>query len=149
MDTLMKYIARIFRCSILYRNEILAHEGLNGYQHTYIIRICNHPGISQEQLARMIYVNKSTVTRQLALLEQNGFVTRKPGSADKRTMLVYPTQKALDVFPKVKAASQAWNDALTEGLSSEERDWLFAKLSLLMERAEAEAAQTHEGRDMQ
>ena len=33
MDTLMKYIARIFRCSILYRNEILAHEGLNGYQH--------------------------------------------------------------------------------------------------------------------
>ena len=97
----------------------------------------------------MIYVNKSTVTRQLALLEQNGFVTRKPGSADKRTMLVYPTQKALDVFPKVKAASQAWNDALTEGLSGEERESLFAKLSLLMERAEAEAAQTHEGRDMQ
>ena len=104
MDSLMKYIARIFRCSILYRNEILVQEGLNGYQHTYILKLCNNPGISQEQLSRMLYVNKSTVTRQLALLEQGGFVTRKPGSADKRTMLVYPTAKAEAVYPKVKAA---------------------------------------------
>lgn len=98
MDSLMKCIARIFRCSILYRNEILAQEGLNGYQHTYILKLCNNPGISQEQLSRMLYVNKSTVTRQLALLEQGGFVTRKPGSADKRTMLVYPTAKAEAVY---------------------------------------------------
>ncbi len=145
MDSLMKYIARIFRCSILYRNEILAQEGLNGYQHTYILKLCNNPGISQEQLSRMLYVNKSTVTRQLALLEQGGFVTRKPGSADKRTMLVYPTAKAEAVYPKVKAAAQAWNDKLTEGLTEQERDWLCGKLTLLMERAEAEVGNIHDG----
>ena len=105
--------------------KFLAQEGLNGYQHTYILKLCNNPGISQEQLSRMLYVNKSTVTRQLALLEQGGFVTRKPGSADKRTMLVYPTAKAEAVYPKVKTAAQAWNDKLTEGLTEQERDWLL------------------------
>lgn len=148
MDSLMKYIARIFRCSILYYNDALAEAGLNGYQRTYIVKICDNPGVSQEQLARMILVNKSNVTRQLALLEQNGFITREPGSADKRKMLVYPTEKALAIYPKVKEITKAWNEHLTADLSGMEREALAKTLEALVKRAEIEVGKSQEGGQM-
>ena len=52
---------------------------------------------SQEQLVKEIYVHKSSVARQLALLEQNGFITRSACPSDRRQLLVYPTEKALRV----------------------------------------------------
>ena len=135
MDTLMKYVNRISRCAILYRSGKLENEGLNGYQHSYIMKICQNPGISQEQLAKIIYINKSNVTRQLALLEQNGFITRVPGEKDKRVMRVFPTQRALDLYPKVKSLALEWNEYLTADLTQEERGLLFSMLEQIMEKA--------------
>ncbi|MGB4438459.1 MAG: MarR family transcriptional regulator [Sedimentibacter sp.] len=131
----MKYINTISRCAILYRNDKLENEGLNGYQHTYILKICNNPGISQEQLTRMIYVNKSNVTRQLSLLEQNGFITRKPGEKDKRLMQVFPTQKAYDIYPRVKSFISEWNSYLAEDFTEEERSILLSMLKHIMDKA--------------
>lgn len=88
MESLMKYINVIGRCAAQYRSEQLEQYGLNSRQHPYILHICRNPGISQEKLARAIYVNKSSVTRQLASLEQNGFIERTISSTDKRAMLV-------------------------------------------------------------
>lgn len=137
MDALMKYISRTWRCAILFRTDKLEQEGLNGYQHTYILRICQNPGISQEQLAKMVYINKSNVTRQLAILEQNGFITRVPGEKDKRVMQVFPTQKAIDVYPKVHDLLLEWNDYLVEDFTEEERRQLYSMLEHVMNKAMA------------
>ena len=99
MESFMRYINRTYRSSLLCRSSSLEGEGLSGNQHSYIAQICHHPGISQEQLAKRLFVNKSSVTRQLALLEQNGFIYRKSSQTDKRVLQVFPTQKALAVFP--------------------------------------------------
>ncbi len=135
MDALMKYINTISRCAILYRNEKLESEGLNGYQHTYLLIICNNPGISQENLTKRIYVNKSNVARQLALLEQNGFVTRQPCEKDKRVMLVFPTQKAFDIYPRVKAFISEWNSYLCEDFTQEECSLLLSMLTHITDKA--------------
>lgn len=135
MEALMKYISRTWRCAILYRNDKLEQEGLNGYQHTYILKICQNPGISQEQLAQMIYINKSNVTRQLALLEQNGFITRNPSEKDKRVMQVFPTQKALDIYPSVHKLLVQWNDYLVEDFTEEECHQLHSLMERVMNKA--------------
>lgn len=137
MDSLMRYISRTWRCAILYRTDKLEREGLNGYQQTYILKICQNPGISQDQLAQMIYVNKSNVTRQLALLEQNGFIRRCASEKDKRVMQVFPTQKALDVYPKVHDLSVEWNDCLIEDFTAEERCQLYSLMERVMNKAMA------------
>ena len=135
MGALMKYINRISRCSLLFRNRKLEHEGINGYQHVYIRNICREPGISQDCLAKSIYVNKSSVTRQLALLEQNGFITRTPGSKDKRVMQVFPTRKALDILPEIKRLSDEWESYISAGLTEEERSYFLSILERMMEKA--------------
>ena len=84
MDSLMRSISRTYRCSNRYKTEKLKASGLKAIQQTYIFQICRFPGISQEQLSQRIAVNKSNVTRQLATLEQNGFINRQASPEDRK-----------------------------------------------------------------
>ena len=135
MMPLMKCINVTHRCSNQYRSERLAESELNGYQSTYILYVCNNPGISQDQLARIIYINKSNVTRQLTLLEELGYVERRTGLNDKRVIEVFPTQKALDILPQVRKVLQEWNEYITEDLTDDEKDVLNTLLERVAEKA--------------
>ncbi len=144
MGSLMRYINRISRCAALFRNGKLENDGINGYQHTYILNICRNPGISQDMLARTIYVNKSNVTRQLALLEQNGYISRKPSDKDKRVMQVFPTQKAFDILPKVKCLLDEWEAYISSELTDDEKEMMHLLLERMMNKA-AEKVEGEEG----
>ncbi len=139
MDSFMRCVSRTARCAALYRGEKLEGIGLNGGQHTYILNICRNPGISQEQLSRLLYINKSNVARQLANLEQNGFVTRIPDAEDRRILRVHPTQKALDACPVVQRVLVDWQNYAMADFSPEEREQLTTLMQRVMERAAAYA----------
>lgn len=135
MKPLMKYIGRTERCAVLYRDEMLNPYGLNGHQHTYIINICQNPGISQDQLAKIIFVNKSNVARQLSLLESNGFVLRKKSESNRRQMEVYPTDKCLKLYPIILGILGDWNKYLLEEFTPEEKQLLLDMMEKVMLRA--------------
>lgn len=144
MDSLMRYINRTARCATMYRSFALESEGISGHQHVYILNICRNPGISQDSLAKMIFVNKSNVARQVATLEQNGYIVRQPSENDRRVMRLYPTQKAIDVLPKVHEVTSHWNAYLLAEFTEEQREQLFSMLAVVMNRA-AEYVETQEG----
>lgn len=135
MESLMRYISRTSRLSSLYRSKKLQKYGLNGIHHTYILNICRNPGITQEQLAKLIFVNKSNVARQLAILEENGYVTRTTCQNDKRQTLVFPTEKAVQIAPVVHAVLGDWNAAILEGFSPEEKEVLVQAMEKIMYKA--------------
>lgn len=135
MKPLMKYIGRTERCAALYRDEMLSSYGLNGHQHTYIINICQNPGISQDQLAKNIFVNKSNVARQLTLLEANGFVMRKTSETSRRQMEVYPTEKCLTLYPIIMGILGDWNKYLLEEFTDGEKSMLLDMMEKIMLRS--------------
>ena len=51
--------------------------------------ICGKPGISQDALTRLRHADKSSIARQVASLEEDGFITRVPCKDDKRIMKLY------------------------------------------------------------
>lgn len=120
MSTLMRRINIVSRCEGIYRTDKLKETGLCGCHHSYILAICHHPGMTQDQLAKHLCVNKSSVTRSLSHLSENGYVERRPDEHDKRAVCVYPTEKALAVFPEVRRITADWNAYLAEGISPEE-----------------------------
>ena len=137
MPSISRYIMTIARCSNHFRSERLQGTGLCGRHCAYILRVCRAPGTTQDAIAKEIYVNKSNVTRQLAALEQEGFVERRPCATDSRAMEVYPTEKALAVLPQVRAVLQEWNAYITADFSEEEKE----QFSSLLARAAARAQQ--------
>ena len=70
----MKYVGEIWRCAALYRTEQYEKLGIGCYQDQYLVKICEQPGISQEEIAESLFVHKSNVARQVAALEEKGFV---------------------------------------------------------------------------
>lgn len=126
MPTIMRQISVISRCANLYRAEN-SSLNIHGVYHSYITAISRYPGSSQEFLAKYLCRNKSSVTRHLAFLENEGFIERKVSAEDKREMLVYPTQKMKDILPETYENARIWNSLLTADIDEEELE-IFKKV---------------------
>ncbi|QQO08695.1 MarR family winged helix-turn-helix transcriptional regulator [Breznakiella homolactica] len=132
----MKYINTIARCATLYRDGRLEGTGLGGYQAPYVLEICRSPGITQDQIAQELHVNRSSVTRQLTLLEENGFIRRERSGMDRRAIEVYPAEKMLELLPSVRGVLTDWHSALAKILTQNEQDTLAGLLERLAKHAE-------------
>ena len=84
-----------------------------------------------------LFFNKSSVARQAAVLEEGGFITRKPSPSDKRVMELYPTEKTLEILPQVREILRQWEHELTDELSEEEVEALSRILAKMKEKAAA------------
>ncbi len=135
MSQIIRNITEISRCGAQYRADRLSPMGLKACHASYLTEICACPGISQDKLARRIYINKSNVARQAAVLEEEGFITRTPSAADKRVMELYPTEKALALLPQIREILVCWESCITAGLDENEKELLSSLLSKMKTRA--------------
>jgi DNA-binding MarR family transcriptional regulator len=142
MSQIIRDITEIARCGAQYRTEALAPMGLKACQASYLMEICAHPGISQDKLAARICINKSNVARQAAVLEEEGFITRRPSPTDKRVMELYPTEKAHSLLPQISDILKRWETCITHDLTDGEK----ALLSELLAKMKLRAADYMEGR---
>ena len=135
MPQIMKDITEITRISVQYRTDSFAPMGLKACHGSYLQEICARPGISQEQLAESICINKSNVARQAAALEEGGFIKRCCCDKDKRIMRLYPTEKTLALLPEIDRIMLSWQERLTQDLSEQERELLARMLQKMKQRA--------------
>lgn len=135
MADFIKNTGEIWRCGNLYRTARYAETDLGSYQDSYIINVCEHPGVTQEGLSKLIFVHKSNVARQLGMLEEKGFITRTADPADKRNTLVYPTDKAFKALDMIRGVCEEWQERLFEGLTEGERAAVKKYAALIAENA--------------
>ena len=122
-----------------YRREYMAPLGLKGIHARLFMAICRTPGCSQDQLAKRMWFDKSTIARQMELLENKGYITRKPSEKDKRVQCVYPTEQMIAVQQELKEAMEQWEETLLQDLSEEEKQQLNMLLARVRERVNKEA----------
>lgn len=135
MSQINRKILAISRCDTQYRSEKMAPYGLKACHTSYLMRICANPGISQDKLAQMIFINKSNVARQVAFLEESGYVRREPSQADRRVMELYPTEKALELLPAVKQILLDWESYITQDVTEEEVEIVTRVLAKMKDQA--------------
>lgn len=122
-----------------YRREYMTPLGLRGIHARLFMVICRTPGCSQDQIAKRMWFDKSTIARQMELLENKGFITRQPSEKDKRVLCVYPTQQMLDFQPGLQSAMEQWEQTLLQDLTQEEKDQLNSLLAKVRDRVNKEA----------
>ncbi|KAA8667201.1 MarR family transcriptional regulator [Clostridium sp. HV4-5-A1G] len=124
MIELIKWISITDRFSKMYLNKELGKLGINSSQHMFILKICEHAGITQDGLYPFVYVNKSNITRALMQLEKKGFIIRIPNNNDKRKMLLYPTEKAKIIYEQINNIEKEWTKILLNEISPEDKELL-------------------------
>lgn len=128
MKRFTRFINLISRCGLQYREVELQEIGLNAANHMYIFCVCRQPGVSQEQLSKMLHINKSNVARSLKNLEESGFIYKEINTNDKRNYCIYPTNKAKESLPFLVEKIEKWNQFISRGLSENEIDTLYSLL---------------------
>ena len=135
MSKFMKMLNNISRSQAVYRHSKISATDLHSSHYAFVLAICREAGRSQEELAKELCLNKSTVARTINALEEKGYVTRSALPNDKRQFSVYPTQKMIDVLPEVKKASEEWMLLLSDGSASEELEVFNSVVERMQERA--------------
>ena len=126
-----KDIAAIGRYLRRQRNRYMAPLGLKSIHARLLLAILEEPGISQDGLAQAVGFDKSNVARQIAVLEEAGYVRRCPAATDKRVLELTPTEKTLALQPQLLAAMEQWEEKLVSPLTMEEKQQLGCLLAKL------------------
>ena len=135
MPRFMKMLNNISRSQAIFRHSRVSANDLQSSHYAFVLAVCREPGRSQEDLARELCVNKSTVARNINYLEEKGYVSRTPLPQDKRQFSVFPTEKAQAVLPEIRAASAEWMTLLSKGISQTELDTFHSVLKRMQETA--------------
>lgn len=135
MSKFMKMLNNISRSQAIYRRDKISAEDLQSGHYAYVLNICSQPGRSQEEIAKDLCVNKSTVARNLNYLEERGYILRQPLPNDKRQFSVHPTDKMLAVLPEIKVASKEWISLLYEGIPESDLEVFDSVLKRMQEKA--------------
>jgi len=135
MSKFMKMLNNISRSQAIYRHSRVSTDELQSSHYAFVLAICREQGRSQEELARELCVNKSTVARNLNYLEDKGYILRTPLPNDKRQFSVFPTKKMIDILPEIKTASAEWMTLLSEGIPQAELDVFDSVLMRMQDKA--------------
>jgi len=101
--------------------------GVTCGQFMYILCICDNPGVSQEKVAELTCIDKSTVAKAVQQLLKGGFITRQVSREDRRVNELYPTEKATSIYPEIVQIVNDFHEEQLRGLTDIERD-LFMRL---------------------
>ena len=110
-------ISVIYRTSSAYIGNRLREYNIGAGQHACLLVIAEKPGISQDELSRILSIDKAHIARAVARLETEGYIIRKedPGDARKKSLTV--TNTGLALVPKIGAILQEWNDAIFQNVA--------------------------------
>lgn len=127
--------------SILYRrSQIFVVEACEKLHLTYseyvmLLRIFDHEGARQDELAAMLYLDKAVVTRTMNMLEQKGLVYREQDTRDKRAKHVYLTDFGKEQHAYLRNVIKRWVDYLVEDMEPQDVEVIVKGIDHLVERA--------------
>lgn len=124
-DSMGKLISVIYRYSQIYINNKLEKHGIGSGQYTFLVSLYECDGVSQEQLANELKIDKGTVARAINKLEVQGFVERKININDKRAYQIYITQKGYSIKEELDSILDSWNKIMMDGFSNKESNYLI------------------------
>ncbi|MBK9737623.1 MAG: winged helix-turn-helix transcriptional regulator [Saprospiraceae bacterium] len=106
-------------------DEEFTITGLSSSYAFLLMVVNNKPGVQPKEIGQQMQLTPSTITRLIEKLEQKKLVERKTNG---RTTEVYPTDKGLQLEPKIKEAWMNLFHRYTELLGKEEGEKLTSNI---------------------
>ena len=136
MKEILREVGMIARALDSISNIEFKELDLTKGQYLYVVRICENPGIIQEQLLDMIKVDRSTATRALQKLEANGFIKKETDPDNKKNKKLFPTEKGETVYPFIKSENVYSGQVALQGFSEDEKEIAFDLLQRIRKNVE-------------
>lgn len=134
-EAIARRINLLFRLTMAHLRTEMKKLGIGAGDYTFLIIPFFQPGLSQDELSRLIHVDKSYTARSLARLEKMGLVERRPDPQEHRVKRVFLTQKALDMEAAFLGVLKGWQDILVKDIHPDELKIIREGLDKMMDNA--------------
>ena len=94
MDKTERKITKIAREAEKLVLRTMREEGVGTAEIDLIHALRHHPGCTQAALAELLHADKAAIARRTKNLEAKGYLVRRDAPNDRRSQLLYPTEKA-------------------------------------------------------
>ena len=112
----------------IFRTKIVPKE--LSYSQILAILVIPDDGIEMSELAWVMGLENSTVTRLIARLETNGFVKREKSRADKRSIIVFLKNKGLIIQKNIEKKSDKIGQEIFLNDTESQKETILENLSL-------------------
>ncbi|MEU3748880.1 MULTISPECIES: MarR family winged helix-turn-helix transcriptional regulator [Streptomyces] len=134
-------LARVARMHRIAAGRRLKELGLYPGQEMMMMRLWDCGPVRQSELIQSLGLDASTVTKMLQRLEQCGHVRRRPDPADRRAVLVEPTDEGRALRTGVEGVWSDLENLSLNGLGPDDRAELARLLGLVSENLREEAGE--------
>ena len=105
--------------------------GLTRAQWLFLSYLGRHPGCTQSELAELLQMEKTTVSRQAERLEKAGWIERGDATADARAYHLKLTRRAERIIIQLDERADKLRNDYLEGISPLRRSALLTELTLI------------------
>ena len=113
-------IGRVMRRVYNYYDRRLSPFDLTVSQYFVFNALWMGDGITFVELGERVSLDTSTLTGIVDRMERNGFVERRPNPEDRRSVLVFLTDKARELGPRILKFADELDDSLRRPFSQKE-----------------------------
>ena len=116
----------------------MAEAGLTSSSFSVLEMIVQHPGVTQQEIADKISLDKSCTSRACKALETDGFIRREKSSDAAHALRCHPTEKAAPVVEAIIEKESRHIHEMFEGENPAEMEKAIALLGHLIEQLQKE-----------
>lgn len=118
-NSLFKWLAIADRHFKMTLDRELKPLHLNASNYYYLLRLNERPGMSQESLISLMYLNPSNITRAIQQLVQLGYVIKTNDPADRRSVHLTLTAAGQALVPKIQQLLKRLNQQVATVLGDD------------------------------
>lgn len=145
MDITERKITKIAREAEKLVLRTLREKGVGTAEIDLIHALRHNPGCTQAALAEILHADKAAIARRTKNLEGKGYLVRRSDPQDRRSQLLYPTEKAESLKASKAGIEAAFYEYLTSALTPQEASGFAAALNklYLVSKTESRAGFPH------
>ena len=132
---LITYLSRCIQQEL--KNVVVPFEISVGEEPYYMALIQNN-GVTQDELTKLVKVDKAATARMVKSLEQKGYITRETDPKDKRNKRIYLTETGKLKYEPFANALRQFNQELTSEWTEEQYEFVYQSLEMLKKNFEEE-----------
>lgn len=117
-------------------NEFGCCCGVSDAQCFILVEIGRNPNISVKELAEILRLDKSGISRNVEGLVQKGFVERLPSKEDRRYVVLNLTDRGMERFNKIENDMDHRFEAIFNKIPEDKRNQVIEALKLYNEAFE-------------
>ena len=115
-----RWISVLYRQFQIFINNELKDLNITSGEYIYLIKLYENGELTQEDLAKIYYIDKAAITRSMRSLEDKGYIKRIKNQSDKRSYRIQVTEKALKVKHRIYNALKSWDELISLDVNDDE-----------------------------